>query len=126
MKLVVKLPKDKPPFLGLVFPSSYAANQTNEDLILDHKEEVYRMIFEFNGTVLNLKLICDEKVIIRTYRNVDYEKEKLKNWVLITRKANSFNFGHIYMQSNKEVVVKNYKNRKLFVLRFDKYEIQNN
>ncbi len=126
MKLVVKLPKDKPPFLGLVFPSSYAANQTNEDLILDHKEDVYRMIFEFIGTVLNLKLICDEKVIIRTYRNVEYEKEKLKNWVQITRKVNAFNFGHIYMQNNKEVVVKNYKNRKLFVLRFNKYEIHNN
>jgi len=126
MRLIVKLPKDKLPFLGIVFPTSYLATQTNEDLLLDHKEDVYRLIFEFTGTILNLKLICDEKVIIRTYRNVDYEKEKLKNWVQITRKANAFNFGHIYMQSNKEVVVKNYKNRKLFVLRLNKYEIQSN
>jgi hypothetical protein len=126
MKLVVKLPKDKLPFLGIVFPSSYQANQTNEDLVLDHKEDIYRMILEFTGTVLNLKLICDEKVIIRTYRNVDYDKEKLKSWVMITRKGTAFNFGHIYMQSNKEIVVKNYKNRKLFVLRLNKYEIQSN
>jgi hypothetical protein len=126
MKLVVKLPKDKLPFLGVVFPSSYSATQTNEDLVLDHKEDIYRMIFEFTGTVLNLKLICDEKVIIRTYRNVDYDKEKLKSWVMITRKNTAFNFGHIYMQNNKEIVVKNYKNRKLFVLRLNKYEIQNN
>jgi hypothetical protein len=126
MKLVVKLPKDKLPFIGLVFGSSYQATQTNEDLILDHKEDLYRLIFEFNGTVLNLKLICDEKVIIRTYRNVEYDKEKLKSWVQITRKARELNFGHIYMQHNKEIVVKNYKNRKLFVLKLHKYEIQAN
>lgn len=126
MRLIVKLPKDKLPFLGVVFPTSYLATQTNEDLLLDHKEDTYRMIFEFMGPVLNLKLICDEKVIIRTYRNVEYEKEKLKNWVQITRKAKAINFGHIYMQSNKEIVVKNYKNRKLFVLRLNKYEIQSN
>ena len=124
MKLVVKLPKDKLPFIGIVFGSSYLATQTNEDLVLDHKDDIYRIIFQFVDTTLHIKLICDEKVIIRTYRDVEYDKDKLKNWMMITRKASEFNFGHIYMQHNKEIVVKNYKNRKLFVLKFNTYDIQ--
>jgi len=123
MKLIVKLPKDKLPFIGVQFPYSYEAGKTNQDLVINFKHINYKMLFEFIKNTVNVKLVSDENMILRSYNGLDYDKDKLKTWFYLTKDAKAFNFSHIVKEGGKEMVVKTIQQPQYFILKLNKYEI---
>jgi hypothetical protein len=123
MKLVVKLPPNKPPFIGIVFPHISIAEKTNQELVIDHKYADYRIVFEFIQGWVNVKLISNAIPAVKFYNKLSYDKEKMIAWLYITRTAKEFNFSHLHEPHGKEVVVKTLLKPKLFVLKVDSYEV---
>lgn len=123
MKLVVKLPKDKPPFIGIVFEHAGDAGKINQELITDHKYADYRIVFEFISGWVNVKLISNSIPAVKFYNKLSYDKEKLIAWFYITKNRKGFNFSHLYVSGNKECVAKAPAKQILFVLKVDSYEV---
>ncbi|MEO6302655.1 MAG: hypothetical protein ABIP51_05745 [Bacteroidia bacterium] len=126
MKLIVKLPKDKLPFVGIQFPYSYDAGKTNQDLVINFKHVSYKLVFEFVKNTVNVKLVSDENMIMRSYNGLEFDREKLKTWFYLTKDAKAFNFSHTVKESGKEMVVRTLQKPLLFILKLNKCEIINN
>ncbi len=116
MKLVLKVPKGKAPFIGVEYGEFMAAD-TNKDLVLDHSEKDYKIVLEHSHRRLQLRLICEELVTVRFYERLEFEPNKLRDWLYITRRATKFNFGHIYVKGNTDHIARAYPGRKPFVLK---------
>jgi hypothetical protein len=123
MKLVVKLPKGKKPFVGILFSKSFDAEKSNIDLMISHWNKTYRLEFIFEGQYVNVKLICDDEVIVRTYGHATYEADKLRSWFYLTKDCKDFNFSQLYIQNGQEKVAKEFASQKWFVLKVNGYKI---
>jgi hypothetical protein len=124
MKLIVKLPEGKPPFIGVRFNNSWNAAKTNEDLIEDHHKDIYQVKFVIKKHTLTLQLNCKERSIHRYYKDLEFEPEKLKRWMQITEGLSGFNFGHTFINGTKEEVGRfSHDLKRLYVLKVDKWEI---
>lgn len=123
-ELVLKLPKDKPPFIGLLFSSATDAEKLNEDLVLEHKNKSYKILLEPLKGVISLRLICEEIVTVRFYNNIKCNPEKLSSWLYLTKNVKRFNFSHVardYKIYDKLVVAK--PKYKLFVLSIESVKL---
>ena len=123
MKLIVKLPPNKLPFIGIVFEHSGDAEKINQELITDYKYADYRIVFEFIRDWVNVKLISNSIPAVKFYNKLSYDKSKLIAWFYITKNMKGFNFSHLYIYQNKECVAKIPVKQKLFVLKVDSYEV---
>jgi len=116
MKLVLKQPQDKLPFIGIQFASMYVASKTNNDLLYLLDGEPCQLILEpLDQYNLNLRLINKQKFIDRTYNRIEYNALRLKSWLDQNQKCKEFNFAHVYLEFDKHVVAK--VHFKLFVLK---------
>ncbi len=123
MKLIVKLPKDKLPFIGIQFPYSYEAGKTNQDLVTNYKHIQYKIVLEFVKDKVNIKLVSQENMITRSYNGLEYEKDKLKNWLYLTKNAKAFNFSHTIKEGGKELVAKTILQPQNFILKLNQCQI---
>jgi DNA topoisomerase VI subunit A len=124
MRLVVKLPKDKLPFIGIIlYATDLQMMKFNQDLITEHKQASYRIVFEFTGRYVNLQLISDEHFIKRVYEKLDYDAGKLRQWFHLADKSKGFHFSQLKIEQNKEMVLRTKDGNLLFVLKIEKYEI---
>lgn len=125
MKLVLKQPKDKPPFIGIQFASDYIASKTNNDLVAILGKEGCHLILEPSDKYyLDLRLVNTDKIIDRAYRKVEYNELKLKTWLLQNKQAIQFNFAHVVLGPDKHIVVKAASFNKNFVIRINSIEIR--
>jgi len=126
MKLVLKLPKEKPPFIGILLAEtdnrSYP-ERLNEDLINEHKYAGYRLVLEFENKRLNLGLLADDSGIARYYKGLEFEGHELAGWIYMTRQAKQFNFGHVRLERGRETIVKTWGKKINFVLPVKDYLI---
>lgn len=124
MKLVLKLPDGKPPFIGIEFDNAWEGERCNKDLMLEFKDEVYTLLIE--PTVkANLRLVSDGKRICRFYNQIEYDSGKLKLWIEKTRHAQVFNFGHTFQEKSKDKICKVIIDSKStpFVLKLKRYTV---
>jgi len=122
-RVVFLLPKNKPPFIGVV-----AEGILNADLILEHSKKQYRIILEYYKPTLNLRLICQEIVTVRFYNDLQHDPEKFRSWMYMIRFAPYVNFGHVTFDSNGKLKLQTTSpGSKNFKLKIDKVElIENN
>jgi len=123
MELVFKLPRGKPPFIGVLFPTEYSACHENQDLPERKPSVVCRILLEPIKTQMHLRLVCEELVTIRFYNYLHYDHEKLKNWLYLTKDRKEFTFGHIVRERDTDKPVKLYSTNKYFVLKIEKVEV---
>lgn len=127
MKLILKLPEGKPPFVGVLLKESDNRSypeRLNEDLINEHKYAGYCLTFEFTNNLLNLALVSAKGDIVRHYKDVEFEGAQLASWVYATRNASSFNFGHVRIERGKECIVKTWGKKINFVLAVQSYDVR--
>lgn len=122
--LVLKIPKDKPPYIGIRYSDSFQGEAANKEFFLKHLEHELHLVLEVLPQGLNVKLICNETLQIHTFTRVAFEPEKLKNWLFIGRGAKHFNFGCTTLVKDTEKVIKvlNTKSYNL-VLKLNKVQI---
>lgn len=123
MELVFKLPKGKIPFIGVIFQNLYESATLNQDLVNSFKNSNYKIVMEQIKSEINLRLICEEHLLVRFYNGLKYDKMKLDAWLYLTQKSQQFNFSHLVKEGDKEIVVKTLKNQKLFVLKVENCHI---
>ena len=90
---------------------------------MEHKYAGYRIELEFVKDKLNLHLVSDESRILKKYEDLSYEAGWLAHWIYQTRNTKGFNFGHVMLEKNKEVVVRTWAKKLLYVLKVEKYEV---
>jgi hypothetical protein len=82
MELVLMLPENKPPFIGICF-GRLGDELINQDLIFDHRKRTYSIIIEAFERHMNLRLVCKEIVTVRFYNHVAYDPAQLKSWLYV-------------------------------------------
>ena len=122
-RLILKLPKGKLPFIGILITGDPGSGKTNQDLVNNHPYAEYRIEIEVFSKHINMRLICEEKLIIRHYAHVKYEPEELTNWQYLTDGKPAFNFAHLGIEKDKEFVLKTWDKKKLFVLKVTSVQI---
>jgi hypothetical protein len=123
MKLLLKLPPLKPPFIGIIFSHRGDAEQTHQDMVTVNPHFEYRMVLEFANGLLNMKLISGNMQVTKLYEGISFDSEQLIYWINQTKNMNSFNFGHLYELNGKEVVAKTSIGLKLFVVRVNVVQV---
>src|ERR1035437_7927486 len=123
MELVFKLPKDKPPFMGIVFENLFEASTLNQDLVNSYKNSEYKIVMEQIKSEINLRLICEEHLFVKFYNGLKYNKQKFDAWIYLSKKSPQFNFSHLMREGDKEIVIKTLKNQKLFILKISTLQL---
>jgi hypothetical protein len=122
-KLVLKLPKGKLPFIGVNLGTRYNRFDPdpcrfNADLVNDHGAEIYQIHLELFTDHLNLRLICENLVLIRDYKELKYDTVKLKTWVYMAQNAKQYHFGHVIEKNGKDEIAMTLTKR-LFCLKVE-------
>ncbi len=125
MRLVLKLPNGKPPFIGIEFTKIWQGEKENKELIIEFKEEIYTLLFEPIGGTLNIRLFSEQKNIVRYYNGVIYNKDIFKRWIQLTQKNVIINFGHTYQENSIDKICTVLKDgvKINFVLKVNRYMI---
>src|ERR1043165_5384368 len=120
MELVMKLPKDKPPYIGVVFTDDYAAASKHKDAPNTYKDGFYdlQIIFKSRNRI-DIKLMgaCNG-----FYEDVRCNVDALIRFLYMTREATHYNFGHVVLKGNEHVAARTL-NKVLWVLKVKKIDI---
>jgi hypothetical protein len=118
MALVLKVPQGRPPYIGIEFRNKFAAGHINQDLVdlLFNADKsrlpAFHLQIEPLSGSCNIRLSCAQPIIIRFYRKVNYEPERLVRWMKAVKESTVFNFGHVLVLSGKHTLAKtNQSNR---------------
>ncbi|MGZ7043633.1 MAG: hypothetical protein ACXVHT_01300 [Methanobacterium sp.] len=119
----MKLPKDKPPFIGILFERDWEGQKLNCDLVEESKHHIYSLEFEICNGHLNLRLMCPDILTVRIYAHLKYDPEKFKAWLYMVKKASTYNFGHVFSVKDQHVLLKSYNKKYNFVLKANKCSV---
>lgn len=123
MELVFKLPKGKPPFIGIVFSSEFQAARTNQELVNDYKECDFTATLEPVGERnLNMVIKCVNPPLKIEYKNLEFKYDLFVRWRRIAEGA-PVNFSHLNIKLNEHIVVKTTLQNKLFVLKLNRVDL---
>jgi hypothetical protein len=118
MKLILKQPLNKLPFIGIEFKSEYEAECTNKMGIESYYTHTYHIILEPIGTNINVIMhTADSNLINLVYKNVEYDPIHLQKFLAVTSLNKNYNFSHVVLENNKHKVVQSQTNRRLWVLK---------
>lgn len=104
--LVLKIPKDKPPYIGVRYDSTFSGEAHNKDFFAQHLGQELHLVIEVIPRMLKMKLICNNTLQIHTFSQIYYDPVKLKNWLYITRDAKKFNFGCSTLKKDEEKIIR--------------------
>lgn len=116
MELILKRPKNKPPFIGILFKDEYEASTLNQSWVNSYKDSLYTITFEPEGKDLTLRFSLDGYGLNYRYKNLKHDSEKFFRFMYETKTHGRFNFAHLILVKDKHVVVSTTVNRALFVL----------
>lgn len=116
MELILKRPRNKPPFIGILFQDEYEASTLNQSWVNSYNTYLYNITLEPDGKEITLKLSLDGYGLNHRYKNLRHDPEKLYRFLYETKAHGKFNFAHLIMVRDKHTVVSTTVNRALFVL----------
>ncbi len=119
MKLILKLPADKPPFLGVLYNNPSQAQRENQGLVKSGLGNFEIILIPIENKI-TLKLKSPDNQSTYWYEFLSYEKAALENWLRIAATYDCINFSHILQNHDKHIVVKTRDFGYLFVLKIDK------
>ncbi len=118
MKLILKQPLNKLPFVGIEFKSEYEAESFNKMGIESYYTHKYIILLEPNGKHLNLIMrTSDSNLINLVYKDVEYDPIQLQKFLALTSLNKGYNFSHLILEKNTHKVVQSQTNRRLWVLK---------
>lgn len=125
MKLILKLPNNKPPFIGVQFSNHYDAGRTNAQAVYDIEGRFCKIILEPKGHYIDLKIKCEDVMMSYTYKDLDYSPEKLKQWLHLVSASEQFNFGHVILQHDEHKIAKVGSGTKNYVIKVESVKMVN-
>ena len=115
-QLVFKHTTGKPPFIGIRFEDISKAETLNADLVQKYKTLEYFITIEPLGNKLQLRLCCDEPLIMRKYDGLEYDGSSFRDFIKDKGNYKVFNFGHIIRSYAYDVPAK-IRSREMFILK---------
>lgn len=119
MKLILKLPKDKPPFIGVQFSNHFDAGRTNADAVYHIEGRYCKITLEPKGHYIDLRIRCEDAMMSYTYKDLDYSPEKLRNWLAMVSNSKQFNFGHVLLENDNHKIAKVGSSLKNYVIKVE-------
>jgi hypothetical protein len=121
LELIMKLPKDKLPFIGILFQDSYTASSTNKSFANNYRTDLYTIeIIPKNDVLADIKMHCECSK--GQYLDVKCNMQALKRFVQITHYHPYIHWGHIYSQGGKHKIAKT-TNQDNWVLKLAKISV---
>lgn len=118
MELTLKLPKGKPPFIGIVFTSIREACRLNEHLINEPKDKKYTLTFmQPSKEGVEIRVRSDNGKDMVLYHRVKCNPTQLENFMFLTNRHQDFNFGHVLRDFEQDTIVKTCELGKPFILK---------
>ncbi len=118
MELSLKMPKGKPPFIGIVFTSVREACSLNEELVNSPVDILYSLTFMHpTNNDVQVRIRSDNMKHFVIYKNVKCDPVQLENFIFINRMKQDFNFGHILRDFDRDTIVCTKEQYKPFVLK---------
>ena len=117
MELVLKQPKNKPPFLGIQFENEYKASTLNQNWPNSYRSSLYSIELEPEVEGMSLVIKLESFGFNYKYENVKYDPVKLSKWLLQTKAEKQYNFGHVIKVLDTHKVVRTTVNSALWVLK---------
>jgi hypothetical protein len=106
MQLVVKLTDDKPPRMGIVYPTEFQANKAFEAFKEKYKEETFRALIELSGDRINLTLHSENGSGKVNFKGLAFKVDQLKRFQQYVSCDTPIDFVPVYWKENKLVVAK--------------------
>ncbi len=121
MRLVLKLPSGKPPFIGVEFENASKGERENKDLLLTKRNAVYKLLFEPTCGLLNIRLYSENPPVVRYYKGIDFNPDAFKRWLHTAELYKKVNFGHTYSEKANDTICSLFDDGKKvpFVLKVD-------
>lgn len=116
LELVTKLPKDKAPYMGILFTSARTASYLNQSWVNEYKSQVFQLNVEFRNRKLFLTLSLLDFRLRHTYEVDTYDPHKLKAFLQKISSVSKINFGHVIRDHDKQVPAKTIDSRAYWVL----------
>lgn len=120
--LIIKFPERKPPFLGVVYPSSFVASRTNQSWVNTYGSLNFQLRFEPDYGLLKITLSQSELGEKYDYPITIFDEKKVRDFVLKAKNLKQINFGHVIEKEDEHIVVKTSVGNKLWVLKINKVE----
>lgn len=119
MKLIFKLPANKCPFIGILFSNEelFKGEKLHAEIVEKYGHCTYTITLEQTTSNLNLRLICQETVSVYFYDHLDFDYEKLKSWLYLTKNHKEFTFGHVCSTLDKHIIITSQPGRKKFFVK---------
>lgn len=120
-ELLLKVPKDKPPVIAVVFTKVKEACEMNEDLINEFAELPFYIRFKnLSSKGINFEIASEKLKGTRSYKDVKYDKTKLENFLFITRSAKYYTFTHLLYDFDRYFPISTYSKYKKFELKVER------
>ena len=120
-ELLLKVPKDKPPVIAVVFTRVKEACEWNEDLINEYPELPYFIRFANKSSKgISFELGSEKLKGKREYKDIKYDKVKLENFLFITRANTHFTFTHLLYDFDRYFPVSTFSKYKKFELKVER------
>jgi hypothetical protein len=120
-ELVLRVPKDKPPVIGILFRRAKYACEINADFIDAHGDKKFYIRFlKKNNYAVDLQLCSDQLQAHREYRDVKVDPVKLENFLYVTRGRKEFVFAHLLHDFDQFFAVYTSTLQKRFELKLEK------
>lgn len=105
LELILKLPKDKLPFVGILFNDSYAASTTNKGWANSYREDLYTLeVIPKGDLIADMRIVCSCGK--GHYTDVKCNMQALKRFVQITHYHPYIHFGHAYLKNGEHQIAK--------------------
>lgn len=104
MKLVVKLPEGKPPFIGIEFESPWIGEKEGREVFSNSNQRAFDLVIQPLSSTMSIRLVCEDPVIVKFYSGVEFDVERFKLWIHVSKNQNKINFGHTYSKYSEDKI----------------------
>lgn len=122
LELVIRYPDKKPPYVGILFQSSFTAGRTNQGWVNNYKNYFYQLRIEPLKDCLMITLSQKDYHWKYSYLIHKYDERKIQEFLLKVKNHKYFNFGHVVMEYDNMIPVRTSVNMALWVLKIDNVE----
>lgn len=120
MELLLQIPKDKPPFIGVVFNRVKEACERYQELVNDHPDFPFYLKFnQPNGDKVSFYIASEKLKGFWHYKDVKCDPVKLENFLYMTRTKTSFNFAHVLRDFDQDIIVTTANGYRKFALKIE-------
>jgi hypothetical protein len=99
MQLLIKLYQEQTPRIGIIYPSEYQASRSFEQLLNQHKEDIFHVGIELSKDriMLTLRSLNGSGTIV--YKDLEFKVDQLKRLQAFCKTDVAMEFVHVYKKA---------------------------